>query len=79
VTAAVDPVPARQHGATPYLCVQGAAAALDFYAAAFGAVETMRLVDPNDGRIGHAWHLASLRESLSDAEMHRRFAALYGK
>jgi PhnB protein len=37
----------------PYLIVDGAAAALDFYAAAFGAVERMRLMQP-DGRVGHA-------------------------
>ena len=39
--------------ATPYLCVKGAAAALEFYKKAFGAVETLRLDQP-DGRIGHA-------------------------
>lgn len=38
----------------PYLRVRGAAAALDFYAKAFGAVETMRLVENPGGRIGHA-------------------------
>jgi PhnB protein len=38
---------------TPYLCVNGAARALDFYARAFGAVETLRLDAPG-GRIGHA-------------------------
>jgi uncharacterized glyoxalase superfamily protein PhnB/predicted enzyme related to lactoylglutathione lyase len=38
---------------TPYLCVDGAAAAIDFYVAAFGAVEHHRMVG-DDGRIGHA-------------------------
>ena len=38
---------------TPYLCVDGAAAAIEFYIAAFGAVEQQRLVGV-DGRIGHA-------------------------
>ena len=38
---------------TPYLCVDGAAAAIEFYIAAFGAVEHQRLVG-DDGRIGHA-------------------------
>ena len=38
---------------TPYLAVHDAAAALDFYAAAFDAVEEMR-VEGDDGRIGHA-------------------------
>ena len=37
----------------PYLCCKGAAAALDFYARAFGAVETLRIA-AKDGSIGHA-------------------------
>ncbi|MEZ5657145.1 MAG: VOC family protein [Burkholderiaceae bacterium] len=37
----------------PYLRVHGAAAAIDFYIAAFGATERFRLVEPG-GRIGHA-------------------------
>ena len=39
---------------TPYLCVKGAAQALDFYKQAFGARETMRLNEPGSKRIGHA-------------------------
>ena len=38
---------------TPYLRVRGAGAAIDFYAAAFGAKELYRLSMPN-GSIGHA-------------------------
>ena len=38
--------------ATPYLCVKGGLAALDFYKTAFGAIETLRIVD-KDGRLGH--------------------------
>ncbi len=38
----------------PYLSVGNARAALEFYQAAFGAVEIMRWVDPDNGRIGHA-------------------------
>jgi uncharacterized glyoxalase superfamily protein PhnB len=38
---------------TPYLVVHDAAAAIDFYVAAFGGVEHHRLVG-DDGRIGHA-------------------------
>jgi len=41
------------HEAFPYLRVHGAAAAIDFYTRAFGAVEQFRLVEPS-GRIGHA-------------------------
>jgi PhnB protein len=40
-------------GITPYLCCKGGAAALDFYAKAFGAVETLR-IQGKDGSIGHA-------------------------
>ena len=36
----------------PYLCVRGAAAAVEFYTRVFGAVETLRLNAP-DGRIAH--------------------------
>ena len=36
-----------------YLCVRDASAALDFYARAFGAKESLRLCEPS-GRIGHA-------------------------
>ena len=42
------------HECFPYLRVRGAAAAIDFYVHVFGARERFRLVDPTDGRIGHA-------------------------
>lgn len=48
-----NPVPEGYHTATPYLIVQGAAKALEFYRMAFNAIETMRMPMP-DGRIGHA-------------------------
>ena len=38
---------------TPYLAIQNAVKALEFYKKAFGATETFRLVMP-DGRLGHA-------------------------
>ena len=46
-------VPEGYHTATPYLCVNGAAAAIDFYRKAFGATEVFRIGAPG-GRIGHA-------------------------
>ena len=49
----VKPVPDGYHSITPYLSIQGAAAALEFYKRAFGAEEIYRLGMP-DGRIGHA-------------------------
>ena len=38
---------------TPYLCVKGAAEALEFYKKAFGAQETLRMTG-SDGKVGHA-------------------------
>jgi PhnB protein len=49
----VNPVPEGFHTLTPYIAVDDAAAALDFYARAFGAVERARMDGP-DGKIGHA-------------------------
>jgi PhnB protein len=46
-------IPDGYHAVTPYLSVRGAAAALEFYARAFGAREVMCMAQP-DGRIGHA-------------------------
>jgi PhnB protein len=50
---AVQPVPEGYHTATPYLIVDGATRALEFYARAFGAKELMRFPAPG-GRIMHA-------------------------
>jgi PhnB protein len=49
----VKPVPEGYHTVTPYLIVDGAAKALDFYKKAFNAKEIMRMEGP-DGKIGHA-------------------------
>jgi len=49
----VKAIPDQYHGVMPYLCVKGAAKALEFYAQAFGAEETMRFTAP-DGQLGHA-------------------------
>ena len=49
----VNPIPARYSSITPYLICRGAAAAIDFYQRAFGAIEVLRLGEP-DGPIGHA-------------------------
>jgi|SRR5688500_11206175 len=46
-------IPDGYHSVTPYLVVDGAAKAIDFYKKAFGATEIMRMPDPK-GRIGHA-------------------------
>jgi PhnB protein len=39
---------------TPHIVVSDAAAAIDFYKAAFGAVETVRHLAPNSGKVMHA-------------------------
>lgn len=39
---------------SPYLAVKDAQAAIDFYVKALGATVDFRLLDPSDGRIGHA-------------------------
>lgn len=49
----VQSIPDGYHSLTPYLIVDGATRALDFYAKAFGATELMRMPGP-DGKIGHA-------------------------
>jgi PhnB protein len=46
-------IPEGYHNVTPYLIIDGAAAALDFYAHAFGAREVMRMPRP-DGKVAHA-------------------------
>ena len=48
----VKPIPDGYHSIQPYLIVNNGAAALDFYAKAFGGKERFRM--ENDGRIGHA-------------------------
>ena len=46
-------IPDGYRTATPYLIVEGAAQAIDFYQRAFGATELLRMADPQ-GRVGHA-------------------------
>ncbi|MGB7190802.1 MAG: VOC family protein [Acidobacteriaceae bacterium] len=48
----VKPIPDGYHSIQPYLIVNNGAAALDFYAKAFGGKERFRM--EKDGRIGHA-------------------------
>jgi PhnB protein len=49
----VQPIPDGYHTVTPYLFVDGAAGAIEYYRTAFGARELLRMPDPQ-GRIGHA-------------------------
>lgn len=49
----VNPIPDGYPRVTPYLIVNGAAAAIDFYKSVLGATERMRMAGP-DGKLGHA-------------------------
>jgi PhnB protein len=49
----VEPIPPGYAAISPYLIVDNASRALEFYKKAFGATERMRHAGP-DGRIGHA-------------------------
>ena len=50
--ADVKPIPEGYHSVTPYLVVEGAAKAIDYYKQAFGATELFRM--EHQGKIGHA-------------------------
>ena len=51
--AGVDPIPSHYPRVTPYLYVDGADAAIDFYCSVFGGKERMRMGAPG-GRVGHS-------------------------
>lgn len=51
--ANVKPIPDGYPQITPYLCVNGASDAIEFYGEVFGAKERMRMLGPG-GEIGHA-------------------------
>ena len=50
--ADVKPIPEGYHSLTPYLIIDGAAKALEYYTKAFGATELFRM--EHEGKIGHA-------------------------
>ncbi|PRC49357.1 glyoxalase, partial [Mycobacterium sp. ITM-2017-0098] len=49
----VAPIPAGYTSLTPFLCVDGAAAAIDFYTSVFGAIVVEKMDGP-DGTVAHA-------------------------
>lgn len=51
--AGVNPIPEGYPRVIPYLSIDGAAAAIEFYGKVFGAAERMRMAGPGD-KIGHA-------------------------
>lgn len=76
----VSPIPSGYHSVTPYLIVDGASDAIDFYARAFGATEVLRLPMPG-GRVAHAEiKLGDSHVMLADAfpEMDARSPKAYG-
>jgi PhnB protein len=60
---------------SPHFAVSNAAAAIDFYKAAFGAVETVRHLAPNSGKIMHA----SLKIANHDLMLNDDFYAEMGQ
>ena len=48
----VKAIPEGYHSVTPYLVMNGAAAAIDYYKKAFNAVELFRM--DHEGKVGHA-------------------------
>jgi PhnB protein len=71
---AVKPIPDGYHTATPYLIVNSAARALDFYKEAFEATEIFRLTGPN-GQVVHAEIKIGdspimLADEMPDSEFH---------
>jgi PhnB protein len=64
--ATVKPIPEGYHSVTPYLSVDGAAGAIEFYKKAFGATEVIRMPAPG-GKVGHAEvEIAGSRIMLAD-------------
>ncbi|HSB37753.1 MAG TPA: VOC family protein [Gaiellaceae bacterium] len=62
----VNPIPEGYHTLTPYLAVEDAERAIEFYKDAFGAQEVTRMGGP-DGRIAHAeLQLGDSKLMLSD-------------
>ena len=75
----VKPIPDGYHSVQPYLIVSNGAAALDFYAKAFGGKERFRM--EKEGRIGHAEvEIGDSCVMLADEhpEMHAQSPERYG-
>jgi PhnB protein len=63
---AAQPIPEGYHTVTPYLAVEDAAQAIEYYKQAFGAEESVRMDAPN-GMIAHAeLEVGDSRVMLSD-------------
>ena len=73
MTTKVNHIPAGYHTATPYLIAKDAAAAVEFYKKAFGAIELERIADET-GKIRHG-EFKDRRFAVHD---HRRTPGLPG-
>ena len=73
------PIPPGYHSITPYLAVDGAARAIEFYTSVFGARERLRLPRP-DGGIAHAeLEIGDSLLMLADPWPGGNFAAPHGE
>ncbi|OGT37784.1 MAG: glyoxalase [Gammaproteobacteria bacterium RIFCSPHIGHO2_12_FULL_37_14] len=76
----VSPIPKGYHSVTPYLIINRAAAAIEFYKKAFAAKEVMR-VEHKGGKVGHAeLKIGDAKIMLADEfpEMNSRSPQAYG-
>ena len=66
MSSTTKPIPEYRQSVTPYLTIKNAGAAIEFYKRVFGAVEKMRLAEP-DGKVGHAEiEIGTARIMISD-------------
>ena len=78
MAAKVPAIPPGYHSVTPYLVVNDAAKAIDFYKQAFGATELARMGGPG-GKIGHAeLKIGDSMIMLSDEMMGNRSPQSFG-
>ena len=79
----VSYIPKDYNSVTPYLFINGAAQAIEYYKKVFGATETVRMNGP-DGKIGHAElkigdsHIMLADENPSMGEGHTSAATVGG-
>jgi PhnB protein len=79
----VSYIPKDYNTVTPYLVINGAAQAIEYYKKVFGAIETVRMNGP-DGKVGHAElkignsHIMLADENPSMGEGHASAATVGG-
>mgnify|MGYP001106140244 CR=1 FL=1 len=73
---AVSPIPAGYHSVTPYLIIDGAAKAIDFYKKAFEAEELLRMPMP-DGKIAHIYREIARKTAVFVAQKAEDFSGKF--